>query len=614
MFTKTPDSPIKGSIGPRLASRSMDVGPRNRGPGEVEPHHANGNETHVVGNLSAVPARSGASELLQIGREGDRLEQEADSAADSMGKAELPSCGSSPLGTTSNAQLEGTVDGGTSERPPSIVNNVLNSPGEPLEGATRDAMSTRFDTDFSNVRIHTDARAAQSAEAVGARAYTVGRDIVFGERQYDPAREDGSRLLAHELAHVKQQARGQVLLQRDALPRAPAARPAPKAAGGNILYIGLNAFKLEAKGLRERYQGTQTKVTTVTRSDDAARTVTKGGTFDLTDGAGIDGFAGTLGLDATRKKSVADLLKSQDSSDRDDLAHVIDVYARTDADGADRMSRVVLSGHSTGTRIYGHPEGSSESSNIKFEVLVQLASIFPKAAAQTKHLMVSACFAGEEENLRRFYLKAFPNLQTFSGYTFLSPTNEGSAAEVSNWARKTDADPKKFRAPPSGQSNWAQGVYQGDMRLSGADMIANLQADEPTFNDYFSGAKVDANAHSGWLTTYYGQARSADLNVTSVTGADHLYAHVHAEQSFRLRFWKAQAKHFWKVHGATIRAAYGSAAVPDFGNLSRKDALKAIAEFPGVATGSASDIAAATTLLNGLQTLDETVMKSDWID
>ena len=62
--------------------------------------------------------------------------------------------------------------------------------------------------DFSQVRIHTDTRAAESARAVNAAAYTVGRDIVFGEGQYQPHTAHGQRLLAHELTHVAQQDNG----------------------------------------------------------------------------------------------------------------------------------------------------------------------------------------------------------------------------------------------------------------------------------------------------------------------------------------------------------------------------------------------------------------------
>jgi hypothetical protein len=66
-------------------------------------------------------------------------------------------------------------------------------------------MEARFGEAFDGVRVHTDVEAARLAAAAGARAYTVGQDIVFGLRQYSPGTPAGLRLLAHELAHVLQQ-------------------------------------------------------------------------------------------------------------------------------------------------------------------------------------------------------------------------------------------------------------------------------------------------------------------------------------------------------------------------------------------------------------------------
>jgi hypothetical protein len=66
-------------------------------------------------------------------------------------------------------------------------------------------MEPRFGHDFSRVRVHTDAKAAESTRAMNARAYTVERDVVFGAERYAPGSEQGSRLLAHELVHVVQQ-------------------------------------------------------------------------------------------------------------------------------------------------------------------------------------------------------------------------------------------------------------------------------------------------------------------------------------------------------------------------------------------------------------------------
>ncbi|HEX5707206.1 MAG TPA: DUF4157 domain-containing protein, partial [Pyrinomonadaceae bacterium] len=88
---------------------------------------------------------------------------------------------------------------------PPAVHEVLRSSGEPLDAATRGFMESRFGQDFGGVRVHSNQKAAESARAVNARAYTVGRDVVFGESQYAPNTEAGQKLLAHELAHVLQQ-------------------------------------------------------------------------------------------------------------------------------------------------------------------------------------------------------------------------------------------------------------------------------------------------------------------------------------------------------------------------------------------------------------------------
>ena len=88
---------------------------------------------------------------------------------------------------------------------PPLVHEVLRSPGQPLDRATRSFMESRFEQDFSRVRVHTDTRAAESARAVNALAYTVGRDLVFEAGRYAPQTNPGRELLAHELTHVVQQ-------------------------------------------------------------------------------------------------------------------------------------------------------------------------------------------------------------------------------------------------------------------------------------------------------------------------------------------------------------------------------------------------------------------------
>jgi Domain of unknown function (DUF4157) len=90
------------------------------------------------------------------------------------------------------------------EAPP-IVHEVLRSLGQPLDREMQDFFGPRFGHDFSQVRVHTDTKAAKSASAVNALAYTVGNSVVFGAGHYDTTTFAGQNLLAHELTHVVQQ-------------------------------------------------------------------------------------------------------------------------------------------------------------------------------------------------------------------------------------------------------------------------------------------------------------------------------------------------------------------------------------------------------------------------
>ena len=160
---------------------------------------------------------------LAIGRTDDPLEHEADRVADQVMRMPAPAAGS-PL-TAAPPQVsrkcaeceeeeeklqrkEAGAAAHSLSGAPAIVHEVLRSPGQPLDAATRAFFEPRFGRDFSSVRVHTGTAAVQSARDVNAHAYTVGQNIVFANGQYAPTQTAGRRLVAHELAHVIQQNRG----------------------------------------------------------------------------------------------------------------------------------------------------------------------------------------------------------------------------------------------------------------------------------------------------------------------------------------------------------------------------------------------------------------------
>lgn len=138
-----------------------------------------------------------------------------------------------------------------SEVPPSVI-NVLKSGGRSLESDTRSFMESRFGQDFSQVRVHTDGKAAESARNIGGLAYTLGQDIVFGSGQYSPATNSGKVLLAHELTHVLQQRGSQGTVQpklRIGNPAGLAEQQADKTANSVVFGVGKVPINFELSAL-----------------------------------------------------------------------------------------------------------------------------------------------------------------------------------------------------------------------------------------------------------------------------------------------------------------------------------------------------------------------------
>lgn len=141
---------------------------------------------------------------LKIGQVENACELEADRVASAIMQMSEPGSGyveelfqikKSPIkGLELSSDLEARLD-------------LLKGRGQPLPESVRTFFESRFAHDFSHVRIHTDARSAELAQTLNARAFAIGHDVVFGAGQYAPWTITGQRLLAHELVHVIQQTR-----------------------------------------------------------------------------------------------------------------------------------------------------------------------------------------------------------------------------------------------------------------------------------------------------------------------------------------------------------------------------------------------------------------------
>jgi uncharacterized protein DUF4157 len=168
---------------------------------------------------------------LRVGQPNDKYEQEADRVADQVMRMPEPKTQQTSQADANHGGIKSGLPASNANVPiqrqeedeeliqakstgevtpavtPAISAGIqsLQGGGRPLSRSDRSFFEPRFGADFSAVRVHSDTRAAEAARIVNARAFTVGRDVVFGAGQYAPWTTVGKRLLAHELTHVVQQ-------------------------------------------------------------------------------------------------------------------------------------------------------------------------------------------------------------------------------------------------------------------------------------------------------------------------------------------------------------------------------------------------------------------------
>ncbi len=210
---------LQRTIGNQAALRLLRV---NANTEELEAGAVTTASTRFARGFRQLPLHPNAASKVQpkltVSTPGDQYEQEADRVADqvmcmpvSYLQQSSVCCTGCPRCRTEQgdreplqAKLIQQNNAGEASWP-LIVQKAIFSSNQPLDSAERVFMESRFGHDFSNVRVHTDTRAGESARALAARAYTVGTNVVFGAGQYSPGTTSGRRLLAHELAHVVQQ-------------------------------------------------------------------------------------------------------------------------------------------------------------------------------------------------------------------------------------------------------------------------------------------------------------------------------------------------------------------------------------------------------------------------
>ncbi len=166
---------------------------------------------------------------LAVNKPNDVYEKEADAIAEKVvGSAEGKDATSRSPGTV-EPQLQLKTYSPVNQLSPGANNiptdAVSSTGGNRMDKQTERFMSARFGSDFSNVKINTDERAASMNRELNAKAFTLGKNIYFNDGEYDPQSTKGKRLLAHELTHTIQQGKEEVAIQKEDKDKPAAAKP-----------------------------------------------------------------------------------------------------------------------------------------------------------------------------------------------------------------------------------------------------------------------------------------------------------------------------------------------------------------------------------------------------
>jgi len=384
-----------------------------------------------------------------------------------------------------------------------------------------------------------------------------------------------------------------------------------------IVFLGLNTYAHDEARTLNRINADAGGAIAAKPQAKQDHVTHNGKQHDLTTEEGAATYVATLGLPDQKAVEVATMLSEAGGKSRDELAQLIRILSEVEM-GERSMERMVLSGHSVGSQIWG-----DENGNISFSFLSQLLELFPAATEQLEHLMLSACYSGGEAKMDQYH-EMFPNLGSIFAYHGSSPgTWSGAMDHMEAWESATESGKDAAGVDPSladgmrksgNVSTWnkADG-YQGDKPMSVWEIEQSLASQDHVFTDHLSGSVEVADSQSGPLREYYGLIQRAlshpDLNSSRVAELEH-----RRDVTIRLLYFNLISTRFVEHHGDLLAegAAAAGIAVPALGSIGRRETLDFITAL-GASGGDQSTAALLDLLQRGLRDLSNEVIPTSWV-
>lgn len=396
-----------------------------------------------------------------------------------------------------------------------------------------------------------------------------------------------------------------------------AGQRAPRGGNDDVTFVGMNPTGQGEAAEFARRSGTRTTFIGNAREQD--RVEEGGRTYDLRDRAGIDAYTRTFGLGEDQRRRVADAIETAGPGARDEAARLARHWSTAERGGT-IPSRMVISGHSVGNGVWGDGNGT-----LSVDTMRNLARAMPKAAGQVEDLHIAGCYSGGRNGLDK-WREVFPNAKTVWAYSGSAPgAASGAQAHLSRWERATrgradDLDPAVARSTRKGENveTWSErGGYRTKSAAALGELRRQYDASRPEAERFWSGEQTVTDPQTGPLRQHYNTIQSM-LQNRELPAEERPALEAERDRTIRsLYYGKTVAPAFARTHGDAIREGYralGGPEAPDFGTMSRRDALAAIRDLESRA-GANPPVATrrALELLRGLRDLTPGAIPEAWI-
>ncbi|MET0404982.1 MAG: hypothetical protein ABW123_21380 [Cystobacter sp.] len=359
----------------------------------------------------------------------------------------------------------------------------------------------------------------------------------------------------------------------------------------DVLILGMNPHtQMEADAIHRSHPGARVTVVQDTVRDDHLATRGAGGAqriHDLRGEEGIQSFVATLALPWAQGQRVAAALASAGADARDELAQLAQVWARAEKGGV-IPSRLVLSGHSGGSQLWGE-ERSFRNGVLTRGNLAQLAAAMPRAAAGVEDLCVAACYNGGQTSVES-WRAAFPQVKTVWAYAGSAPGSaSGATAHLARWEKATRGEVNVLHADAARGLRKGENLAVWSMRdgYQAATVSASLgelrtrhAAGQATFTRYFEGTDRVGDTQRGPLREHYNTLQGL-LGRTELPASERAGLERERDRTLRVLFYDNVAGHFQRAHRASLQRGFEALGwrTPDFSRMSRGEALSLIRSF-----------------------------------